>query len=59
DYVTAGIHYSKWADLVATSGQSGWPSAGNSLAAYGQFSMAANNALNTAPRHTLLLSTKC
>ena len=32
----------KWADLMATSGQFYWPSVGNSVAAYGQFFMAAD-----------------
>ncbi|MDR6416618.1 hypothetical protein J2808_003366, partial [Pseudarthrobacter sulfonivorans] len=32
-----------WADLMATGGQFYWPSAGNFVAAYGQFFMAANS----------------
>ena len=32
----------KWADLMATNGQFSWPSVGSSVAAYGQFHMAAN-----------------
>ncbi|WP_206750885.1 MULTISPECIES: hypothetical protein, partial [unclassified Cryobacterium] len=32
----------KWADLMATSGQFYWPSAGSSMAAYGQLVMAAD-----------------
>ncbi|SDO57212.1 hypothetical protein SAMN05216368_12419 [Cryobacterium flavum] len=33
----------KWADLMATNGQISWPSAGNSVAAYGQLLMSADN----------------
>ena len=55
--------YRKWADLMATSGQFYWPSVGNSVAAYGQFFMAADtregpeavNYMNeTPPRHARL-----
>ncbi|MBG6181578.1 hypothetical protein IWX62_002796, partial [Arthrobacter sp. CAN_A1] len=32
----------KWADPMATGGQFYWPSVGSSVAAYGQFFMAAD-----------------
>jgi len=35
----------KWPDLMATNGQFYWPSVGNSVAAYGQFFMAADTQL--------------
>ena len=38
----SGVQKQKWADLMATSGQFYWPSVGSSVAAYGQFFMAAN-----------------
>ncbi|MFJ5963011.1 hypothetical protein, partial [Pseudarthrobacter oxydans] len=36
-----------WADLMATVGQFCWPSVGTFVAAYGQFFMAANSAVQT------------
>ncbi|WP_206750898.1 hypothetical protein, partial [Cryobacterium glucosi] len=36
------VQIRKWADLMATSGQFYWPSAGSSMAAYGQLVMAAD-----------------
>jgi len=35
----------KWADLMATNGQFYWPSAGNSVAAYGQLVTAADTGI--------------
>ncbi|MDJ0325511.1 hypothetical protein QMG61_17260, partial [Cryobacterium sp. PH31-AA6] len=39
----------KWADLMATNGQFYWPPVGSSVAAYGQFGMAANTGLVELP----------
>ena len=36
---------------MATGGQFNWPPAGNFVAAYGQFFMAANRAAGTCPAH--------